>query len=133
MGPAVFVLCSFFALPALADEPGIITMTGEYVWISEPGRPGPLRAVFTPLEQGHWQLTIHYEWHKEEKLFKGSARGSLTNGELEGSFDDGHGGTYSFKGTLSDGQFSGSHFHDPKEYPRTKSGTLTLSRQGKAK
>lgn len=130
---------SFLALTALllttpltaADAVESQTLQGEFVWERQDGTvAGPLTAVFEPTAQGAWDVSFHFTFEGKDHIYKGTAEGSLSEGELKGKVmsDGDEPRPYTFSGTFAkDGSFAGVHHYMGGEEAR-KTGSLTLAR-----
>jgi hypothetical protein len=117
------VLGLFTALPLAAEESQ--TLQGEFHWERRDVR-GALEAVFTPTGEGTWDVSFHFEFREEPHTYTGTAEGSLENGPLKGTVkNENKKRTFTFEGTVTDGQFTGDHseLDGEKVYD---TGTLTL-------
>ena len=128
---------TFIALALLLPAAGTVadageqTLNGTYIWNS--GRPGDLKAVFTPRGDGRWEVAFHFRFRGSPEVFRGTAAGNLSTGKLEGRVRNrnGNGGrTFTFRGEFEDGTFRGTH---AELFGRRESstGTLTLKRRGR--
>ena len=103
------------------------TLTGEWVWYEASSR-GTLESVFTPTRDGEWNVAFHFTFRGRAHVFTGTARGSLSDGALEGTvLNDTRKRTFTFSGTFTNGTFQGTHaeIEDGRAY---EMGTLTLNR-----
>jgi hypothetical protein len=126
--PGLALLVSLLALPLATvhgDEGE--KLKGSYVW-DQGGTGGDLEAVFTPSGEGTWEVAFYFTFEGEDHIYKGTAKGSLTEGALEGQVDaDKRPVTFSFEGSFAEGKFSGTHAQ-VREDGETRTGTLTLER-----
>lgn len=103
------------------------TLTGEYVW-SSGGNSGGLEAVFTPTGEGTWDVAFHFSFRRQAHVYTGTALGSLNDGELKGKvLNENKRRTFTFRGTVEDGEFRGSHAEIANGRER-KTGSLTLKK-----
>ena len=116
---------SVSAVALTAEEPE--TLTGSFVWNNE-NRTGDLEAVFTPTADGKWSVAFHFMWEDEAQVFKGTAEGNLSEGELKGEVrPESQKRAFTFTGSFKDGKFTGTHAVIREEGPRD-TGTMTLTR-----
>lgn len=109
-----------------------VTLNGQYIWErDDKNTPGNLKAVFTPAGDDSWLVVFHFEWEDEMRTWKGIATGSLKNGYLKGQGveERDRKRTFSFRGSVKDGVFTGEH-GSQRGGDWRKSGTLTLMRDG---
>ena len=115
---------------ALAAED--VTFKGTFVWEREDGnRTGDVRAVFTPTDASEWDVAFYFEWEDKPHTYKGTATGSLSDGELKGAVetdDENHKLSFRFTGSFADDTFTGTHGILNREGELKHSGTLTLER-----
>ena len=116
------------SVPVLAA--GDVTLEGSFVWARDDGdRTGDLKAVFTPTGKNEWTVAFHFDWENKPHVYKGTARGSLSKGTLEGDVDNDneeHPASFKFSGDFKRGTFNGTHGHINKEGELKDTGTLTL-------
>lgn len=123
------LICALVCGPAVfANE---VAFEGSFVWVREDQEiPGDLRAVFTPADGGEWTVAFQFDWEDTAHVFDGSAKGSLTNGVLEGtaeSDDQSHPLSFRFQGTVTEGTFEGTHGYYTHDGSLKESGTLRLA------
>ena len=109
-----------------------VTLSGQYIWKRDDNNiPGDLKAVFTPAGDDSWDVVFQFDWKDEQRAWRGSATGSLENGYLEGEGmeERDRERTFSFRGNVKDGVFTGEH-GSQRGGDWRKSGTLTLMRDG---
>ena len=103
------------------------TLTGSYHW-SDAGKSGDLKAVFTPTGEARWDVSFYFVFEGEPHTYSGTAQGTLDGGALDGTvFNEARNRTFSFKGTVTDGEFSGTHAEG-----RRATGSLTLKAPSRA-
>jgi hypothetical protein len=107
------------------------TLTGEFVWTRDDGdETGDLEAIFTVTGEGAYDVVFHFDWEGEPRTWKGTAKGSLEKGKLEGEvlsdFDDP--ATFTFSGKFKKGAFQGTHGQVTKDGELKATGTMTLGR-----
>jgi hypothetical protein len=111
-----------------------VTLEGSYVWNKEDEQiTGDLRAVFTEKSKEEWNVSFHFDWEEEPRVFTGTASGNLSTGKLEGdivSDDEDHKMTFKFQGSFEDGTFTGTHGFVSDEGEVKPAGTLTLQPKG---
>jgi len=118
-----FLLCSLGI--ALADDAAPSTLHGEYRWDAR-SADGDLEAVFTPTGDGAWDVAFHFVFREKAHIYSGTAVGSLTEGELEGTvFNETGKREFTFSGSFNDGEFSGTHAEVEGGKP-IPTGTLKL-------
>ncbi len=122
LGLALLLAAAAAGLPSAASEAR--TLNGEFYW--EGGETGgDLEAVFTPTGDGTWDVAFRFEFRGKPHTYTGTAKGSLTAGELSGVAQNENGKrTWEFQGAFADGEFSGTHVETTEG--RQKTGTLTL-------
>ena len=108
-----------------------VTLNGSFVWEREDdNRTGDLKAIFTPTGDSEWDVTFRFEWEDEDHVYKGTASGSLSDGDLNGAVEGDNEGdhkmSFRFEGSFADGTFTGTHSYLNKEGEAQPSGTLTL-------
>ena len=126
-------LCALVVLGLMVGGPSFaesedITMEGGYVWQRRDGGiPGDLKAVFTPSGEGSWDVVFYFEWEGEDREWKGTASGSLTDGSLEGEAveERDRKRTFKFSGEVTEGHFVGDH-GAMRDGELQKRGTLEL-------
>ncbi len=130
MRALLLLLVASLAGIAFADESE--TLTGTFVWERDDGEiSGDLEARFTSTGDQTWKVTFHFDWEGEPRIWKGTAKGSLEKGKLEGKAvmdkaDDP--ATFTFQGKFKGGTFKGTHARIRKEGEPRATGTLTLGR-----
>lgn len=129
---ALFALVAF-TMQATTPEPAPDgndehTLIGAYHW--ERGETkGDLKAVFTPSADGEgaWNVAFHFDFRGDAHTYTGEAKGSLTNGSLEGTvYNEEKNRTFTFEGTMEDGKFEGTHGEVGGRRGTRRTGTLTL-------
>ncbi len=103
-------------------------MTGEYVWERD-GKvehKDVIEAIFTETDKATYDVAFRFTFTDGEHTYRGTATGSLSNGELHGTVespDKEH--SYRFDGTVTNGAFHGSHAYLEDGVPES-TGSLTL-------
>ena len=101
-----------------------------FAWVrADKSIDGELDVVFTPAGKEQWVVVFDFDWEDEPRVFEGTAKGSLT-GDLIGnvaSDDPGHPLKFEFKGTFSEGTFTGTHGYFNREGGLVDSGTLEFA------
>jgi len=106
---------------------GSQTLTGEFYWTGG-GNEGDLEAVFTATGDDRWDVAFYFEFRGRPRTYTGTAKGSLTEGALEGTvFNENKGRTFTFSGKFKNGKFRGTH-QEIGSGRTTDTGTLTLKR-----
>lgn len=122
---ALFVCLA--GLPLLAGDP--VTLNGQFVWKrSDADRNGDLRAEFTEVKKGEYNVSFHFTWEEKPLTYTGVAKGSLKNGDLTGevkSDDKKH--SYTFKGTVVEGKLTADHKYLREDGTVSDTGTLVLN------
>ena len=118
------MLALLLVMPVVHGAPDTQTLTGEFVW-SGGGASGDLEAVFTSTGEGTWDVSFHFEFRGRPHVYRGTAEGSLSQGELQGKVKN-KGRTFLFSGTVKDGKFRGTHA-ETEGGREQETGTLTLS------
>jgi hypothetical protein len=120
---ALAILLTISAGTATAEEAQ--TLTGEFIW-SHRSTTGDLEAIFTPKGEGKWDVAFHFEFRGKPHVYSGTAEGSLKGGELKGTvLNESKHRTFTFTGTVTEGQFSGTHAEIGDD-GAMETGTLTL-------
>ena len=107
-----------------------VTLTGEFLW-KHMNHTGDLDAVFTRTGNGAWVVEFRFVWEGELHVYRGTAEGSLTEGELRGNVvRDNHERpqTFFFAGRFERGRFTGTHTALQASGGTHPTGTLTLGR-----
>jgi len=107
-----------------------VTLTGEFLW-KHMNHTGDLDAVFTRTGDGAWGVEFRFVWEGELHVYRGTAEGSLTDGELRGNVvRDNHERpqTFFFAGRFERGRFTGTHTALQASGGTHPTGTLTLGR-----
>lgn len=130
--PFLLVLTALLlASPLLAGETETQTLTGEFVWErDDKDIAGPLKAVFEPTGENMWDVSFYFTFDDKDHIYKGTAQGSLTEGELNGEVlsDGEEQHPYKFSGTFAeDGSFAGIHHFMGGDEAR-KTGSITFGR-----
>lgn len=123
--PFVVVLAFLLTAPAGTAESGTDTLTGEF----ESGYgDGELEAEFTATGRDTWNVAFHFRFDGQRHVYRGTAKGSLTAGRLEGAVQtEGGQRRFSFEGVFERGRFRGTHY-EVKRGRSQRTGTLTLRR-----
>lgn len=128
---ATLVALVTFALPTTAQdpapaEPSVTTLIGAYHW--ERGETeGDLKAVFTPTGDATWDVAFHFDFRGDPHTYTGEAKGSLTDGSLEGTvLNEDKNRTFNFEGTVQEGKFEGTHSEVGGRRGSRRTGTLSL-------
>ncbi len=128
---AVTVLTLLLAVPDGAvrsrDE---VTLTGEFFW-RHMNHTGDLDAVFTKTGDGAWGVEFRFVWEGELHVSRGTAEGSLTDGELRGNVvmdSPERPRTFFFAGRFERGRFTGTHTALQASGGTYPTGTLALGR-----
>ena len=109
---------------------GQVTLTGEFLW-KHMNHTGDLDTVFTRTGDGAWGVEFRFVWEGELHVYRGTAEGSLTDGELRGNVvRDNHERpqTFFFAGRFERGRFTGTHTALQASGGTHPTGTLTLGR-----
>lgn len=105
-----------------------VTMNGSYEWNRQAGQPGDLRAEFSEVETGVWDVSFYFEFREKKHVYSGRAEGSLENGALKGEVqNENKNRTWRFKGICKKGAFSGTHVEMKRDGSEKQTGTLTLT------
>jgi hypothetical protein len=112
------------------SPPADISLTGQYVWKSDPQNPGDVKAVFTHKAGDEYNVSFHFKFQGGEYTYTGSAKGKLDNGALAGEVKDQTGRrTFVFEGTSAAGKFKGTHAEIGRRDKREDTGTITLAKK----
>ena len=112
------------------DSGDEVTLTGEFLW-KHMNHTGDLDTVFTRTGDGAWGVEFRFVWEGELHVYRGTAEGSLTDGELRGNVvRDNHERpqTFFFAGRFERGRFTGTHTALQASGGTHPTGTLTLGR-----
>lgn len=107
-----------------------VTLTGGFLW-KHMNHKGDLDAVFTKTGDGAWGVEFRFVWEDELHVYRGTAEGSLTDGELRGEAvtdNPERPQTFFFEGRFEHGQFTGTHTALQASGGTHTTGTLTLGR-----
>ena len=107
-----------------------VTLAGEFLW-NHMNHTGDLDAVFTKTGDGAWGVEFRFVWEGELRVYRGTAEGSLTDGELRGSVvtdNPERPQTFFFAGRFQRGRFTGTHTALQASGGTHPTGTLTLGR-----
>ena len=107
-----------------------VTLTGEFLW-KHMNHTGDLDTVFTRTGDGAWDVEFRFVWEGELHVDRGTAEGSLTDGELRGNVvrdDHERPQTFFFAGRFERGRFTGTHTALQASGGTHPTGTLTLGR-----
>ena len=136
MKGAVLVVAMLSLLLSLQDGTAPpddeITLTGEYFW-KHMNYTDDLNAVFTRTGNGKWDVEFRFVFEGELLVFRGTAEGSLTDGELHGDVvtsNPDRPQTFFFAGRFERGRFTGTHTALQPSGGTHPTGTLTMFRQG---
>lgn len=123
---SILLVPATFAGDADADAAKTHTLEGEYQW-NRMEEPGPIKAVFTATGDDQWDVDFHFVFRDEPHVYSGTAKGSLTEGALEGEVmsDGDEPRPFEFAGETADGVFKGTH--GTKGDDAQETGTITLS------
>lgn len=106
-----------------------IRLQGRYRW-DLGGADGPLQARFTSQGADSWRVSFSFRFEGRDYQYDGTATGSLDRGELVGQVDEGTGGrTFTFRGSVRDGSFTGTHAERRRGGRPEATGTLRLTRE----
>jgi len=102
------------------------TLNGHYMSGFQT-REQPLEAIFTPDGEDEWTVEFHFRWDGRTKIYKGTAKGSLTEGGLQGRVqNESRQRTFTFRGEFRDGVFEGQHYEISRRGNSRRTGTLDL-------
>ena len=107
-----------------------VTLTGEYLW-ENMHHTGNLDARFTETGDREWDVEFRFVWEGDLHVYRGTAEGSLANGELRGNVVTDNPEwprTFFFAGRFDDGRFTGLHTALQASGGSYPTGTLTLGR-----
>ncbi len=128
---AVTVLALLLSVQEGAGHSGDeVTLTGEFLW-KHMNHTGDLDAVFTKTGDGAWAVEFRFVWEGELHVYRGTAEGSLTDGELRGNVVTDNPEwprTFFFAGRFERGRFTGTHTALQASGGTHPTGTLTLGR-----
>ncbi len=105
-----------------------VTLTGEFLW-KHMNHTGDLDAVFTRTGDRAWAVEFRFVWEGELHVYRGTAEGSLTDGELRGNVvrdNPERPQTFFFAGRFERGRFTGTHTALQASGGTHPTGTLTL-------
>ncbi|MEM8933059.1 MAG: hypothetical protein AAGE94_17870 [Acidobacteriota bacterium] len=109
------------------------TLEGEYIWKrQDKDISGALKAVFEPTGESTWNVAFYFQFEDEDHIYKGTAEGSLTDGELKGDVmtDGDEPRPFYFSGEFVDGNFNGTHWGMRDNGDRADTGTMSLASAG---
>ena len=128
---AVTVLTLLLSVQDGAVHSDEVTLTGEFLW-QHMNHTGDLDAVFTRTGDGAWGVEFRFVWEGELHVYRGTAEGSLTDGELRGNVvtdnPERRPQTFFFAGRFERGRFTGTHTALQPSGGMHPTGTLTLGR-----
>ncbi len=108
-----------------------VALTGEFLW-KHMNHAGDLDAMFTKTGDGAWGVEFRFVWEGELHVYRGTAEGSLTDGELRGSVAtdnlERRPQTFFFAGRFERGRFTGTHSALQASGGTHPTGTVTLGR-----
>ena len=107
-----------------------VLLSGEFHW-KHMNHTGDLDAVFTKTGDGAWGVEFRFVWEGKRHVFRGTAEGSLTDGELRGNVvtdTTERPQTFFFAGRFERGRFTGTHTALQASGGTHPTGTLTLGR-----
>jgi hypothetical protein len=107
-----------------------VTLTGEFLW-KHMNHTGDLDAVFTKTSDGAWGVEFRFVWEGELHVYRGTAEGGLTDGELRGNVvtdNPERPQTFFFAGRFERGRFTGTHAALQASGGTHPTGTLSLGR-----
>ena len=107
-----------------------VTLTGEFLW-KQMNHTDDLEAVFTKTSDGAWGVEFRFVWEGKLHVYRGTAEGSLTDGELLGNVvtdNPERPQTFFFAGRFEHGQFTGTHTALQARGGMYPTGTLILGR-----
>ena len=107
-----------------------VTLTGEFFW-RHMNHTGDLDAVFTKTGDGAWGVEFRFVWEGELHVYRGTAEGSMTDGELLGNVvtdNPERPQTFFFAGRFERGRFTGTHTALQPRGGMYPTGTLFLGR-----
>ncbi len=122
----------FVCIPLMASDakaPETQTLTGEFVWErSDESVTGDLEAVFEPTGEATWNVSFSFVFDEKEHVYAGTAKGSLTEGPLQGRVmtDGENPSPFEFEGAFTEGNFQGKHA-SLRQGEAESTGTMTLS------
>ena len=127
------VLASLLSAPVFADSaakggdgPEIRVFEGQYKWVNM-NNPGPLRAEFTATGENRWNVDFYFRFEGRERMYSGTAEGSLSQGELKGKIRNENGRrSFTFEADLDNGRLEGTHRETTRSRSR-RTGTLKLA------
>ena len=125
----IVLLVCLSGLAVFGGDKDPVTLNGHFVWErTDSNKNGDLQAKFTKVKDGEWNVTFHFTWDEEAKVYTGQAKGSLKNGSLSGevkSDDKEH--SYTFEGTVVDGKLTAKHKYIREDGTVSDTGTLVLN------
>jgi len=124
------LLGSFLSFGAVYNPAAFnkVTMTGQYEWNQQRGKPGDIRAEFTPIKDGEWDVSFFFKFRGENHTYSGTAFGNLTDGTLKGKVqNERKNRTWRFQGHVSGGNFKGTHVEINRSGKEEATGTIQLT------
>jgi|GEM_PF-3908323 len=132
---STLIVSALFAgvLVAVASAAGGAERVLDGHWLAGLDDGGPLIARFRPAGEGRWDVAFDFDFQGQAHTFSGEARGTLTEGDLEGRVtNESRTRTWVFSGSwASDGEYRGEHV-EIEHGERVPTGTLTLRRRATA-
>ncbi|NRA38433.1 MAG: hypothetical protein HRU15_09855 [Planctomycetes bacterium] len=102
-------------------------IAGNYNWSAQGNSQHTVRAVFTASGQVNaYDVKFYFKWGNDQRVYSGTAQGSVVNGALEGEVtaDNQPNRHFVFKGTSTNGSFAGDH-HEMKGTWKEPTGKIT--------
>lgn len=104
-----------------------VTMTGQYEWTQNKGKPGGIRAEFAQVKEGEWDVAFFFRFNGENHVYRGTAMGNLTDGALQGEVqNEKKNRTWRFRGQVRGGHFQGTHVEINRRGREQATGTIEL-------
>ena len=122
-----WVLLGIVALGSVAlaaDEVEVRQFDGRWRWDAN-GDSGRMDVYFAETDEGVFEVAFRFSYMGEH-VYRGSAEGSLDEGELSGKvYNEDETRSFYFRGRFRKGKLNGSHF-ETSDGGRRKTGSFSL-------
>lgn len=123
------VLCGADALAAAQPGAGDLKFAGTFVWNNKKDKSHPINAVFTPNGEKKWNVVFTFNWGKGPQTWKGTAEGTLKDGEIKGDVKSGdEKRNFNFTGAEKNGAFECTH-NELKGGKPLATGSMTIKKE----
>ena len=122
--------CSLLGNRAFAADADV-KLNGTFVWSNQKGKSHDVTGTFTPSGDKKWAAVFNFKWSGKPQTWKGTAEGTLKDGEIKGDIKSEDGKrNFNFTGNFKDGKFECTHNELSRGKPQP-TGTMTLQPPGK--